>query len=82
MYVPTHCAVPRVEVLQDLIRLHSLATLVAGVAGELEVTHIPMVLELRGPLGTRVGHVARANPLWQRLGTVNAVAIFKGRNPM
>lgn len=78
MYIPTHFEEQRVEVLQDLVRLHPLATLVVAAAGELCVSHIPMVLEQRGQLGTLVGHVARANPLWQQLGEVSAVAIFQG----
>jgi len=78
MYIPSHFEEQRVEVLQDLVRLHPLATFVVAVPGELCVSHIPMILEPRGQFGTLVGHVARANPLWQQLGQASAVAIFQG----
>lgn len=78
MYTANHFEEQRLDVLQDLIRLHPLATFVTPTPGELCVSHIPMVIEPRGRLGTLVGHVARANPLWQQLATGNAVAIFQG----
>jgi transcriptional regulator len=78
MYIPEHFAEPRIEVLHELIRLHPLAALVATVEGDLCVSHLPMVLQPRGEFGTLVGHVARANPIWQQLGAGNAVAIFQG----
>ena len=78
MYIPDHFEEQRVDVLQDLMRLHPLASFVATAKGELAVSHIPLVLQLRGQFGMLVGHVARANPIWQQLGAVNAVAIFQG----
>jgi transcriptional regulator len=43
----------------------------------LVVNHIPFMLDVgRGAHGTLVGHVARANPVWQQLGT--SVAVFQG----
>jgi transcriptional regulator len=45
------------------------------------VNHIPFLLdETRGEHGTLVGHVARANPVWQALqaGPVAGVAVFSG----
>jgi transcriptional regulator len=78
MYIPHHFEEQRVDVLQDLIRVHPLATLVTAAESELGVTHIPMMLEARGPFGTLVGHVARANPMWELLAEVRAVAVFQG----
>ena len=78
MYVPDHFAEPRPEVLHELIRQYPLACLVVSTGGDLAVSHQPMVLRPGGELGMLVGHVARANPIWQQLGAVNAVAIFQG----
>jgi transcriptional regulator len=78
MYIPTHFEERRIDVLQEAVRRYPLATLVVVTAGELCVNHIPMMLRPLGQFGTLVGHVARANPLWQQLGKSSAVAIFQG----
>lgn len=78
MYVPDHFAEPRIEVLHELIRQYPLACLVLSVDGELSVSHQPLMLRPGGEFGMLVGHVARANPIWQQLGSVNAVAVFQG----
>jgi transcriptional regulator len=78
MYIPSHFEEQRIDVLQAQMRSHPLATLVITANGELGVSHIPLMLEMRGPFGTLVGHVARANPIWQQLGQASAVAIFQG----
>jgi transcriptional regulator len=78
VYIPDHFAQPRLEVVHELIRQHPLAALVVAVDGELHVAHLPMVFQQRGEHGTLLGHVARANPIWQQLGELNAVAIFNG----
>jgi transcriptional regulator len=70
----------------DTARLHALvhdfplATWVVQHQGELLVNHIPMLLDAqRGPHGTLVGHVARANPVWRALAEGAAsVAVFTG----
>lgn len=49
------------------------------VDGELVVNHIPFLLDpTRGPLGTLVGHVARANRVWKTASTVESVVVFQG----
>jgi transcriptional regulator len=66
MYLPTHFAEPRVEVLHAALRRAGLATLVTSGAGGLDASHVPLLLEpTPGPLGRLVGHVARANPVWR-----------------
>ncbi|GAB4436905.1 MAG: FMN-binding negative transcriptional regulator [Rhodocyclaceae bacterium] len=80
MYIPTHFAEPRVDVLHRLIRARPLATLVTLSSGGLDANHIPLHLSERpGPLGTLRGHVARANPVWNDIAPdVEALAIFHG----
>ncbi len=82
MYTPTHFSESRVEVMHDLIRAHSLATLVTITANGLTANHIPLLLsEDPAPYGTLQGHVARANPIWRETVSGREVlAIFQGAN--
>lgn len=80
MYVPKHFAETDVANLHALVRAHSFATLVSLVDGELFATHVPLLLDAdRGPFGTLVGHVARANPHVRAFdGSARGLAIFQG----
>jgi transcriptional regulator len=80
MYQPLHFQETRPEVLQALVASQPLSTLVTLSDAGLVADQIPMVLRAgEGPLGTLVGHVARANPLWRetRLETP-VLVIFQG----
>lgn len=64
--------------LHALVRAQPLATLVIAREGALHVNHIPLYLDpARGPHGTLIGHVARANGVWPLLPQ-NGVAVFHG----
>lgn len=64
--------------LQALVRAQPLATLVVAHGGALHVNHVPLFLDPgRGPHGTLVGHVARANGVWPLLPQTG-VAVFHG----
>jgi len=77
MYMPAHFEETRTPVMHDLVRAHPLATWVVQGADGLQVNHIPFLIDPdRGPFGTLVGHVARANPIWKVLGS--SVAVFQG----
>ncbi len=80
MYVPKHFEESDVSVLHALMASHPLGAWVTQGDGELIVNHIPFLLDpLRGERGTLVGHVARANPVWQSFSkNVNSVVIFQG----
>lgn len=61
-----------------LVAAQPLATLVVSHQGALHVNHVPLHLDPdRGPHGTLVGHVARANGLWP-LCPQQGVAVFHG----
>ncbi len=80
MYQPKHFEETRREVMQALVTSQPLCTLVTLSDEGLVADQIPMVLRPEvGPMGTLVGHVARANPLWRvtRLDTP-VLAIFQG----
>lgn len=81
MYLPQHFQVADRAWCHALIRAESFGML-AGVdeAGRPFATHLPFLLdEDRGPLGTLLGHVARANPQWRYFRPDRPVlAIFSG----
>ena len=67
MYIPTHFAEDRPEVLQRIIREHPLGVLVTTGPDGLDANHLPFEFDpARGPRGTLVAHVARANDVWRR----------------
>ena len=77
--LPKHFEQHDPELLRGLVQAHPLATLVTPGADGVCVDHIPMLLDpLDGPHGTLVGHVARANPLWQEAHGQAVVAVFSG----
>jgi transcriptional regulator len=80
VYLPEHFRETRIEVLQDFVDRHPLATLVASGTDGLTANHIPMQARLvTGERGTLRGHIARANGLWRELGPGALVlAIFMG----
>ena len=80
MYVAPRFRQSDPAVLADAIEGIRFGTLVTvGDDGPL-VTHLPMMLEAAaGPKGTILGHVARANPQWERTDTSRrAIATFVG----
>lgn len=80
MYVPKHHEESEISVLHALITAHPLGTWVTQGDAELITNHIPFLLDPgRGANGTLVGHVARANPVWQSFSTtMNSVVVFQG----
>lgn len=63
-----------------LIASHPLGAWVCHGRGGLVANHVPFVLDhSRGPLGTLIGHVARANTVWRELGPATpSVVMFQG----
>ena len=82
MFVPTAFEEKRVEVMHQLMRENSLATLVVQTENGLEANHIPLHLKQDGTeFGVLVGHVARVNPVWKMFKQdVEVLAIFHGPN--
>lgn len=80
MYVPRHFSQDDTAVAHDLIRSHVFATLVTEVAGRLDATHVPVLLDAeRGGLGSLRFHLARANPTSKALTDGReALAVFVG----
>ena len=80
MYNPVHFREQRTHVLHQLIREHSLATVVTLGKEGLIANHLPLVLDPEpAPLGTLRGHLAKANSQWRdSLADVPALVIFQG----
>ncbi len=82
MYLPTHFAESRPEVLATLIRSHPFGLLVTqNRDGGIDANSIPFILDRNdsGTAGVLRGHVARANPLWQTArGDVESLVVFQG----
>lgn len=80
MYLPAHFEETDLGVLHTLVESHPLATWVLNGSGDDDaplVNHVPFLLDrTRGPFGTLIGHVARANPVWQHGG--RSVLVFQG----
>lgn len=80
MYIPPHFAVTNQEALHRVITEHPLGALVTHGAEGLDADHIPFELDAHsGAHGFLIGHVARANPLWQRCAPgTRVMVIFRG----
>jgi transcriptional regulator len=79
MYLPPHFEQQDRVALQALMREHPLAALVTSGPDGLTADHVPLEFDATaGEHGTLVGHVARANPLWQSAAGKPVLAIFRG----
>ena len=80
MYLPAHFVESRPEEIHRLIREHPLGALVTSTEAGLDANHFPFMLDTsRGPHGTLVAHVARANGVWTAIGDgAPVLVIFRG----
>ncbi len=79
MYLPTDTEERDVSVLHALIRSHPLGAWVTNGPSGLIANHIPFLLRVAGDTATLVGHVARANPVWQSFSTSEpSLVMFQG----
>ncbi len=80
MYLPAHFREDDQSILQAFIRDHSFGILVTQHAGAPFASHLPFLYDAgRGPNGTLIAHMARANPQWQSFdGAQEALVIFSG----
>lgn len=81
MYCPAHFSEQRKAVLLQLIRQHPLATVITQGDDGLVADHIPFLYqshEDEGQWGRLIGHVAKANPIWQRAAAQEVLLVFQG----
>src|SRR5579864_6650019 len=80
MYIPPAFRIEDKAKLAAFLRQHSFATLITQDDAAPFASHLPMLFRPdRGPHGTLLAHMARANPQWQHFaGGREALAIFHG----
>ena len=79
MYIPKAFQADDPEVIAELIASHGFATMVSTGPDGLVATHVPVFYDrARGPKGTLVSHIARANPHGQSLDGASVLTIFVG----
>ena len=80
MYVSRHHRQPDIGASHALIDAHPLGAWVVPGADGLVANHLPFLLDRsRGPFGTLLGHVSRANPVWRQLdASAPSVVMFQG----
>jgi transcriptional regulator len=80
MYVSKHHQLNDHEAVMSLIETHPLGAWVCHSGDELIANHVPFFLDrTRGPYGTLMGHVARANDVWRQLfPETPSVVMFQG----
>ena len=80
MYQPPHFREDRIEVQHGLIRSHPLGLLVTAGPGGLMANPVPfLIYPDESEFGTLRAHVARGNPQWRELGSVEeCLVVFQG----
>jgi transcriptional regulator len=76
MYIQDLFAVTDAAEVEAMLGGAGLGCLVTHDAGGLFASHLPFVYD--AGRGTLSGHIARANPHWERAGEGEALAIFRG----
>lgn len=80
MYLPSHFAEERLDLLHATMRDHPFATLVTQGPDGVVADHLPLLLHAEADgCGILHGHVARANPVWcNHPADVDVLVIFQG----
>jgi len=80
MYIPKAFREDHINTLHKLMREYSFATLITQHEGVPFATHLPFMLDAqRGPNGTLLAHMARANPQWHDFASgQEELVIFQG----
>jgi transcriptional regulator len=80
MYQTPHFREDRLDVQHGLIRAHPLGLLITSGPGGLMANPIPFLIDAGASKhGTLLCHMARANPQWRELGSVEeCLVVFQG----
>ena len=79
MYIPAAFQESDLATLHGFIERHSFGLIVSLHDGSLFASHLPFLLDRSaGRFGTLVGHMARANPQWERFTDEPCLAVFSG----
>jgi transcriptional regulator len=79
LYVPKSFSAEDRAAVARLMHDHPFATLITPGSPEPAISHVPLLL-IAGcePHGTLLGHMARANPHWERMRGNESIAVFQG----
>lgn len=78
MYTPDPFAMAD-EQAYALMRRYPFATLISGAGAQLQVSHLPLLLERReGGAAALIGHMALGNPHWRALEGEVVTVVFQG----
>jgi len=81
MYIPSKFRQRNIEDLVAVIQQYSFATLASYGNGEIEATHLPLLLEQVAEKFVLKGHIAKANSLWRNIQSGSDVlVVFNGPN--
>jgi transcriptional regulator len=79
MYLPKSFQIEDLPELHGFMQAYNFATLVTQHAGAPFASHLPFMLDAgRGPQGTLLAHLARANPQWRDFAAGEVLVIFQG----
>lgn len=79
VYLPPSFAVRDGESVARLIEEYPFATLITAGGDEPHLSHLPLLHRADpAPHGSLIGHMARANPHWQRFADGPTLAVFHG----
>lgn len=80
MYVSKHHRLDEREAIFALMESHPLGAWVCMGKDGLIANHVPFFLDRdKGPFGTLIGHVSRANPVWREsVGITSSMVMFQG----
>lgn len=80
MYTPDAFKLDELARLQGMMRRYPFALLLTMNTASLDATHLPFMVDAeRGPHGTLLAHMARANPHWRLFdGQREALVVFTG----
>lgn len=79
MYIPASFQQTDRETLFRFMELNSFAIVISRVGDEETASHLPLLVDReRGPHGTVVGHMARANDQWRTAADQQVLVIYHG----
>lgn len=76
MYIPNYFKITDANIVYEIMKEHSFATLISTHDGEPVATHLPLILNEEKTY--LYGHFARPNPQWKDIENQTVLAIFHG----
>lgn len=76
MYIPNYFKITDDNIIFDIMKEHSFATLISQQDGAPVATHLPLILNEDNTY--LIGHFARPNPQWKDIEHQTVLAIFHG----